>query len=438
MKTKLCISGILGIALASAGFAQAWSTAYDNGLKAAKSGKWEDARKAFQQAKSNRPEDTSGPTNLPGPVTERRQWRAGAPYSPNFLSAYSAYRVGLEVKDRQAMLKTAAEEFEALVAKKQASKETLYFLGLLYGKLNLNEKRQALGKVALNAAWKVDTEVVTPEELAQMGSLTPTASNNGGVVQTIDAGSLGTPNAGAVNANGLVPYVAKKFALVIANGDNKLGGFQLNHAAEDARLIRDSLTTSAGYDPANVDVVINATADQIRKSAAALASRMPQEGVLFLFFTGAGTNIDGKDYLAGVDTEIVTDTSTMISKIELYKPFVEKGTSVFSFYQVPRPVFNGRFFGSEEPRFGRVSQMQSTTPGESVYSVFRDGKTVGIFSAALSQVFNDLHSNAIPITEFGWQVFYKIRRGSTGDSGGGSRQTPTLPVLLLLASNARF
>jgi hypothetical protein len=439
MKTRICISGILGLALASTGFAQAWATAYDTGLKAAKAGNWAEARKAFQQAKSNRPEDVAGATMLPGPVTEQRKWRGGAPYSPNFLSAYCLYREGLGVKDRQDSLKKAAEEFESLVAKKQAGRETVYFLGVTYGKLGANDKRQALSSKELNGGWKVDTEAVSPEELAQIGSAASSSSSGPGIVQVVDAGQLGgVQQAPANTAAGIVPIASKKFALIIANGENKLGGFQLAHAAEDARLMRDSITASAGYDPANVEVVINATAEQIKKVATALASRMPQEGTLFLFFTGAGTNIEGKDYLAGVDTEIVTDTSTMLAKIDLYKPFVEKGTSVFSFYQVPRPVFNGRFFGSEEPRFGRVSQMQSTTPGESVYAVFKDGKTTGVFAAAMSQVFSELHSNAIPITEFGWQVFYKIRRGGTGDSGGGSRQTPTLPVLLLLASNARF
>src|SRR4051794_35659198 len=111
--------------------AQSWMGVYEKGLKAARAGDWVGARAAFQQSIALRPEDASGPTTLPGPVSERRQWRNGAPYSPNFLAAYSEYRIGISSptpEDGKPALQTAAAEFETLLSKGQNSRETFYFL----------------------------------------------------------------------------------------------------------------------------------------------------------------------------------------------------------------------------------------------------------------------------------------------------------------------
>jgi hypothetical protein len=440
MRMRLLLTGIFGLALLTTAMGQAWTTAYDAGLKAAKSGDWSSARKEFQKARANRPDDVSGPTNLPGPVTEARKWRGGAPYSPNFLSAYASFKLGQTAKGdaSSTFFKTAQDEFEGLLKKNQVSKESLYFLAAIYSRANQTDKLQDLAKRSQKANWKVDGELLAPEEVAAMAqSMTPTG-NNQGVVAVVDASNMSGVTPTMPIKAGPVPVNPKKFALIIANGDNKLAGFQVSHAANDAKLLRDAITSNAGYDTANVEVVLNASAAQIKAAASALAAKMPTESTLLFFFTGAGANIDNRDWLAGTDTQLATDTSAMIAKTEIYRPFVEKGISIFAFYQVSRSAIGGRFFGSEEPKAGRVSQMQSTTPGETIYSIFKDGSNVGIFASAMSDVFSELHSNAIPITEFGWQVFYKIRRGQTGSSGGGSRQTPTLPVLQLLASDSRF
>lgn len=430
--------GFFGLTLVASAMGQSWTSAYNEGLEAAKAGKWADARKAFQKARSNRPEDVSGPTNLPGPVTEARKWRGGAPYSPNFLAAYAGYRAALSGKPDTlgTSLKPIAEEFEGLLKKKQVSNEAVFFLGSIYSRTNQTDKMSGLAQYTGKANWKVDTEIIAPEELSAMA--TGTSSQGGGVVQTIDASKLSTYTPASSTNLGPVPYLAKKFALIIANGDNKLEGMKIGHAANDAALIKAALATNAGYNPANIELLVNANADAIKKAAAALAARMPAEGTLFFFYTGAGVSIDKRDYLAGVDAAIPTDSASMVAKSELYRPFVEKGVSIYSFYQVPRAAEGNSAFGSEDLRTGRIAQMQSTTPGDNIFSIFRDGANVGIFAGAMSEVLADLHSNAIPITEFGWQVFYKMRRGTTGTSGGGSRQTPTLPVLQLLASDSRF
>jgi hypothetical protein len=441
MYMRRVITGIVGLALTGIAFGQSWTSSYDAGLKAAKAGKWQEARKDFMQAKAVRGDDTEKPTMLPGPVTEQRKWRGGAPYSPNFLGAYAEYRLGLESKDAMGEhFSTAQSELEGLITKKQVSREAVFVLYSIYGKLGLAEKKQALSSKISTPNFKVDNGPMTPEELSAIngsGSAN-TTTGNGGVISVVDAGKMSDFANNPSTPGTLVPVIATKYALIISNGDNKLPGMQLPHAVDDANVLKDTLSVSAGYDPANIEVVTNVSATKILAAAKSLATRMPAEGTLFLFYTGAGANIDGRDWLAGINTEIGTDTSSMVKKSEILQQFIAKGVSVFAFYQVPRPLVGGASFGEEEPKSGRLSQMQSTMPGDSVYSLYKSGKTIGVFAEAVSEVLIELHSNSVPIGDFGWAVFYKIRRGSLGESGGGSKQTPTLPVLQYLSSSSRF
>jgi hypothetical protein len=209
-------------------------------------------------------------------------------------------------------------------------------------------------------------------------------------------------------------------------------------AGEDAQALRSSLIADAGYSDQNIEVVINATADQIAATVNALASRVDDKGTVFIYFTGAGANIEGKDYLAGVDSDISNDSSTMISKDDVYKAFMLKGARIFAFFQCSRPIVDGHFFGSEVPMVGSIAQMQSTLPGQSVYGINTDGKVEGLFTASFIDTLKTIRSNQTPIIDFGWQLFYALRRGGTGSEGGSSNQSPSLPVLTNMASDARF
>ena len=115
-----------------------------------------------------------------------------------------------------------------------------------------------------------------------------------------------------------------------------------------------------------------------------------------------------------------------------------KGAHIFAFYETNRPIKEGRFFGMETPLVGSIAQSQATLPGDTVNAIVRNGKDVGIYVDAFNNVLAELRSNWIPISEFGWQLFYRIRRGDSGTTGGGSRQTPTLPVLTNMGADARF
>jgi hypothetical protein len=174
------------------------------------------------------------------------------------------------------------------------------------------------------------------------------------------------------------------------------------------------------------------------KSAEALAQRVDQNATVYIYFSGVGLNIGGKDFLAGIDTESAMETGSMVAKAKLFNLFLSRGSTVYSFFQSHRLVTAGRYFGQEVPMVGQLSQMQACIPGGSVYSLVQNGKTVGLFTNSVVKVMADLRSNQVPILEFGWQVFNKMRKGESGTIGGSSIQTCTLPVLTNIASDARF
>lgn len=422
--------------------AQSWMTAYDKGLQAARSGDWVGARAAFQQAIAYRPEDASGPTTLPGPVADRSQWRNGAPYSPNFLAAYCEYRIGVgapKPEDGRSALDTAAAELETLLSKGQSSRETFFFLNQIYTRTGDTAKRQDVETryQAAKMKFRVDTEIVAPEELALITG-NPNKGGGQGTGPQITIVRPGQPATTVTNpgtGNSLAPAVGPvatiptKYALIIGNSTSLLKQGAVTFGSDDAQAIREALVNNAGYMEANVDLVLNTTKDQLMASARALADRVPDDGTVFIFFAGNGANIDGKDYLAGVDTASDTDASTMVAKMDVFRLFMAKGAKIFAFFESPRPISNGNYFGKEVPLLGSIAQVQSTIPGENVYSEIRGGHQGGIFANAVISSLQDIRSNRIPITEFAWQVFNRAR---------GSRQVPTLPVLTHIGDQDRF
>lgn len=457
MTNRRLLLAVLLALLAACVHAQSWMAVYEKGLKAAKAGDWESARASFQQAIAFRPEDTGSATTLPGPVSDRRQWRNGAPYSPNFLAAYSEYRIGIgspKAEDGKSALQTAATEFETIINKGQTSKETFFFLDQIYTRLGDTAKRQDIEERYKGAHlnFRVDDEIVSPEELAVITGATPsggTQTGAGPVITIKRPGQSPTPVPsnglpGAAPGNGVIPAVgpvtplSSKYALVVGNSTSQLKDGAVSFASDDAQAIREALVTNSGYPEANVDLVVNTTKDQLMASAKALADRLPEDGTVFIYFAGNGANIDGKDYLAGVDTASETDASTMVAKMDLYRLFLAKGAKIYAFFEVPRPTVNGTYFGKEIPMVGAIAQVQSTIPGEGISSEVHNGHQMGLFAYAMVSALQDIRSNRIPIMEFGWQVFNRIRGGVGGLSGAGARQVPTLPVLTHISGEDRF
>lgn len=453
MKGLKLIGALTLLLLTATSWAQSWAEEYDAALNAAARGEWSAAREKFLAAAALRPEDQSEATRLPGPVTERRNWRNGAPYSPNFGAAYAAYKAALSEGDdatREGLLKTAALELSTLISKGQRSNETFFILNQIYIVLQDTAMQREVEEQFKNGEvkWRVDTAFLNPEESAAIrafsGQPDPNQNQNqnqgAGVTTTVvNANNQGGTTTAPANPASRVQIVPTKFALVIGNAQTRLSDGKVDFAEADALLIRDSLVQHAGYDEANVEVVTNATAEQIRTRAAALAERMGDDATLFVFFSGNGFNIDGRDFIAGVDTGSATDTSSMIGKVELLQPFIRKGARIFSFYQVARPKINGRFFGSEVPIVGAISQMNGTIEGQTVTGIPGTGGQVnGLFARSIASVLRNLRSNAVPISEFGWMVFNDMRGGRVGVSGLGGAQTPTLPTVRNLPAEASF
>ncbi|RYG19550.1 hypothetical protein EON82_21315 [bacterium] len=390
---------------------------------------------------------------LPGPATERKLWREGAPYSPNFLAAYSLYRQALLTADAMEsaqMMRTAATEMETLVMKDQSSAEAFFFLDVIYTKLGDATKRQAaadrMTKLGRKIDFKVDTEVVAPEELAALqtrtvgtagiaGTPTPTAPGTSPVVLP---GNL-NPATNTVLPNGVVAPLPDKYALVIGQSQSRVSGGLVPFATTDVQRVHDALVNFAGYLPENVVMIQNTTAAEIKTAATALAARAGEGATVVIFYAGAGVNLGGKDYLAGVDTESTSDTSSMYGKAELLSTFAQRGARVFAFFEASRPIdANGFYFGREVITGGSIAQVQATRPNDTVGATYRDNQQVGLFANAFVQTLSELRSNRLPIFEFTWQVFYAMRRGTSGTTGGGGTQVCTLPQLTNLAADAKF
>lgn len=462
----LALTATIALVWASA---EAWSAAYDRALSAASSGQWAEAREFFRQAVASRAADQARPTVLPGPVTEPNRWRNGSPYSPNFGAAYSAYRMALSQEDkdeRERLLMVAADELKALVALGQTSPETLGVLGDALTRLGKADE-----KAALPAAgnWAVDLSFVAAEH--QVARTAP-AGNGGSNSAPAAGGNAPRPNTPATQqggrqapprslsgtpggqivrlkageedqffssiSTGPVATIDTKFALVIGNSDSALEDLKVPFAASDADLVREALVNTAGYPEANVTVVKNGTAAQMLTAAQELAARMPENATVLIYFSGVGVHIDGKDYFAGTNTEFVTDTTTMVGKSDLMRLFLAKGSRIFAFYQVNRPITDGLFFGLERSLVGAISEAQATVAGSNVFSKNNGTQEVGLYTGAFTAVLNQFRSNQVPISDFVWQVFQTVRRGISGTGGGGSVQTPTLPVITNMGDDARF
>lgn len=431
-------------------FGQSWSVAYDSGLKAARALNWHDARANFKQAAAYRPEDVASATLLPGPPTAQKRWRDGAPYSPNFLAAYAGYREAISMKEvdgQMSMLNQVASEFETLLAKNQVSKESYFVLSTIYGRLNdqarLAKLKEKYAKLVTASKWKVDSDVIAPEEMAAMSGNNFADTADSTIAPTSSASlNSTTPEASSASSSagsppGAVPIIPTKFALIVGNQTPKLGG-GLPFAVEDATRVRDALVNYAGYDQANTVLLLNVRGDEILSRAKAMATKIPDGATVLIYFAGIGQNVSGRDYLAGSDTSLEGDTSTMVAKLDLYSALLPKGPHIFAFFEANRQSSSESYFGSEVPIYGSISQMQGTIAGENVLSNYVSGKLVGIYANAFVTALSELKSNKMPILEFAWQVFNRMRRGDSGTSGGSSHQVCTLPYLNNLASDSRF
>lgn len=409
--------------------AQKWAHAYQEGLEAAKRSDWAKARERFLDAIADRPQDSASPSTVGSSVLDRQPWRNGSPYSPNFAAAYCSFKLAATSPDgpvRKQHLETAISGFNTLINGGQESIESLLFLAAAYAAANdtstSSKVQERLNKVDPAKSFKVDREVLEFADLRVLQGTAAPGEEGTGIGRIND---ILNPAPG--DMVGVVPVLDYKFALIVGNNTASGGSF----GAADANLIRSALMRHGGYAESNIVVLTGATSDQIAAAADQLSSRMPENGTILIFYSGnVHTDENGRDYLVG------TEGGKGILKTELFQRFVSKAASVFSFFQVDRPVGNsGVYFGRDVPAVGKIAQCIGTAPGERTQSAAIGGETHGVYAAAFAEVLGEVRNNRIPILDFAWELFYKVRSGA---SQAGGLQTPTLPVLASLDGAARF
>lgn len=451
-KRTILLAATLICAVALAVVRQDWQASYDAALKAAAEGQWTQARENFLAAAANRAGDTNKPITLPGPITEPRLWRDGAPYSPNFGAAYSAYRASLTAETpeaKNALIDTAERELRALVDNGQVSPEAVRTLAKIYDAQGNKQMRQQV--LTMQTNFSIDQAILAPEDRGiasnpgqpgaqpQGGGIANPGEapvQTGGQIIKIRAGQ--EDNLTQIYGPGPVATLEKKFALVIGNASYSDPALALPFAASDAQAVKEALTQYAGYQDDHVTLLTDATAAQIRDAVAKLGQEIPNDAVVTIYFSGMAAHLGGRDYFAGVDAEFKTDTSKMVEKLEVLQPFIEKGAAIYLFSQVDRALEGDNFFGQERLLRGTVSEAQATVPGGSITTIVSDGKQIGLYTYAFCQTLKEFFTNEVPITEFCWNVFYTMRRGNDPRSTGGSVQTPTLPVLTNMSRESRF
>ncbi|MEM4408392.1 MAG: hypothetical protein QXI19_06585, partial [Candidatus Caldarchaeum sp.] len=221
---------------------QKWRTSYEQALALAKRGQWAQAREYFLEAVREKPEDESGPVYIGGSVTERRPWRGGAPYSPNFGAAYCAFKLAAEARtpdERARWIGQAIQEFEKLINEGKVSVETLLFLASAHSANNnlpaAEKIQQRLVALDRRKALRVDQEIIEFKDLRVIRQ-----------AELPTAGSLPLPD--VTSPHGIVPVLEYKFALLIGNAQ----GSQQTHAHNDVDLLKEALTKYAGYAESNI------------------------------------------------------------------------------------------------------------------------------------------------------------------------------------------
>lgn len=501
MSARKPIALMLGM-LSVLALAQAWKTSYDKALKAAQDNQWALARDAFKEATVDRPEDeeSGGPAgpfspNFGAAYAAYRMAQEANGESSRALYLLASQELEVLVGKRrastEAMLVLArcyekldrpADAQAAEAKSRQPDLKWKADVSFLSADLlpkpaptavplpsSVPVKPKPIDEPNSTAPEKpkpLDKTSAKPTQGKQPGQVEttpgketpkPTTTKENPVKETpakdqpvkpnrpsrLDDTPRRTPEAAktagpATPQTGPVPVVANKFALIIGNSQTSVTDLATAFGVESAAVVRDALLNDAGYDAANVVTLTDANSDQIRTAAMDLAKRVPEGGVVFLYFAGVGVNVDGKDYLAGTDTSSVVDTRGMVPKAEIMSLFVLKGARIFAFYECNRPQINRSVFGQETMPIGSIAQTYGTVSGQFAYATVSGGKSVGLFARSVAAVLKQFRSNAVPVSEFVWEVFYNMKRGGQAGEGGGSLQTPTLPDVRNMPSEARF
>jgi uncharacterized caspase-like protein len=114
-------------------------------------------------------------------------------------------------------------------------------------------------------------------------------------IRSLDAAKPGATEQAAVSAN-----KADHLALVIGNGHYPDANEPLSQSINDARALTEALR----HDGFDVDVVEDATKDDMSRAVERLKSRIGPDSVVMLFFGGYGVQVGRQSYMIPVDATI--------------------------------------------------------------------------------------------------------------------------------------
>ncbi len=246
--------------------------------------------------------------------------------------------------------------------------------------------------------------------------------------------ALDAANAVAAEQSVEAANKASRIALVIGNGHYPDASAPLTQSINDARGLTAALRNN-GFD---VDVVEDASRDDMNRAIGRLKSKIKPDSVVMLFFGGYGIQVGRESYMIPVDATIWKESDVRrngVSIESVLEAMKEQGA------RARLAVIDASRRNPYERRFRAFSHglapisapenaliLTSATPGK----VADDGK--GQYSVLVSELLNNLNAQEVNRAEGAEAVFNKTRVAISKASEGA--QVPT--VSSSLSEDVRF
>jgi uncharacterized caspase-like protein len=222
------------------------------------------------------------------------------------------------------------------------------------------------------------------------------------------AKAIGTEQTGSIGAS------ASRVALVIGNGHYPDASAPLAQPINDARGLTAALRAK-GFD---VDVVEDATKDDMARAIVRLKAKIKQDTVAMLFFGGYGVQVGRESFMIPVDAAIWKEADVRrdgVSIEQVLDAMTEKGAKAkLVVVDASRRNPYERRFRSYSHGLAPISApenaliLTSATPGK----VADDGK--GQYSVLVTELLNNLNSQSGAATAFN-KTRISVSRASDGE-----------------------
>jgi uncharacterized caspase-like protein len=226
--------------------------------------------------------------------------------------------------------------------------------------------------------------------------------------------SLDAAKAIGTEQTGSIGRTANQVALVIGNGHYPDASAPLSQPINDARGLTAALRAK-GFD---VDVVEDATKDDMARAIARLKSKIKQDTVVMLFFGGYGVQVGRESFMIPVDAAIWKEADVRrdgVSIEHVLDTMTEKGAKAkLVVVDASRRNPYERRFRSYSHGLAPISAgenaliLTSATPGK----VADDGK--GQYSVLVTELLNNLNSQSGVAAAFN-KTRISVSRASDGE-----------------------